>query len=102
MRSLIFLLCLAATCLLPAEVAEFCGNQVDDDGDVLIECEDDDCTFPLLSNSALGNTNSHNVALGDIHCDGDLDMVVGICNNQPNRVYTSDGNGALAIRRLFQ
>ena len=88
------LLGLATTTPLPAQVVEICDNGIDDDGDGLIDCVDDDCFFPLISDSgqALGNSYSFGVALGDLDGDGDLDAWVAN-SNQPNRVWINDGLG---------
>ncbi|HIA27791.1 MAG TPA: hypothetical protein EYN79_06680, partial [Planctomycetes bacterium] len=46
---LALLLGLSTTTALPAQVAEICDNGIDDDADGLIDCEDEDCFFPLFS-----------------------------------------------------
>ncbi|NCF99101.1 MAG: hypothetical protein GWP39_06265, partial [Planctomycetia bacterium] len=76
-----------------AQSAEICTNGIDDDGDTLIDCEDDDCTFPLFSDNTYGNSESSNVGLGDLDGDGDLDAWVANVNNQANRVWINDGLG---------
>ena len=73
MRFLVLLLCLAFASSLPAQVAEICGNGIDDDGDGLIDCEDSDCIFPLFFNNTYGNSQSYDVDLGDLDGDGDLE-----------------------------
>ena len=45
------------------------------------------------SGQALGNSASQSVALGDLDGDGDLDAMVANPGNQPNAVWTNDGNG---------
>jgi hypothetical protein len=84
---LIFLLCLGFASILPAQVAEICDNRIDDDGDGLIDCEDDDCPFPLFSNYAYGTSNSWGVALGDLDGDGDLDAWVANRSIQANHIF---------------
>ena len=78
MRILLFVLLLLVPANTFAQVAEICDNGIDDDADGLIDCEDDDCSFPLFSDSAqaLGNSYSFGVALGDLDGDGDLDAWV--------------------------
>ena len=53
-------------CFLHAQSTEVCDNGIDDDGDVLIDCEDPDCSFPTFSTSTYGNSMSLGVALGDL------------------------------------
>jgi hypothetical protein len=95
MRWLILLLAplmgLATATALPAQVAEICDNDIDDDGDGLVDCDDDDCSFPLFSNYALGDSNSRIVSLGDLDGDGDLDAWVANSVNQANRVWINQG-----------
>jgi hypothetical protein len=88
----VLLLGLATTTSLPAQVAEICDNGIDDDADRLIDCADDDCFFPLYSDSGqgLGNSDSLGVALGDFDGDGDLDAWVANLN-QANRVWINQG-----------
>ena len=43
------------------------------------------------SGQALGNSNSTDVALGDLDGDGDLDAWVAISDSQPNRVWINQG-----------
>ena len=93
---LALLLGLAATTALPAQVAEICDNGIDDDGDGLIDCDDDDCSFPLFSNYAYGDSSSSDVARGDLDGDGDLDAWVANTSLQPNRVWINDGLGNFA------
>ena len=77
-------------CSLHAQVAEICANGIDDDGDTLIDCEDPDCNFPLFSDGSYGDSSSHDVALGDLDGDGDLDAWVAN-RNQGNRVWINQG-----------
>ena len=90
------LLGLATTTPLPAQVAEICDNGIDDDADGLVDCEDEDCSFPLFSDNTYGNSYSRGVALGDLDGDGDLDAWVAIVSNQANRVWINDGLGNFA------
>jgi hypothetical protein len=84
------LLGLATTTALPGQVAEICGNGIDDDGDGLIDCEDPDCSFPLFSAGSYGDSNSQDVALGDLDGDGDLDAWVANYG-QTKRVWINQG-----------
>ncbi len=84
------LLSLATTTPLPGQVAEICDNGIDDDADGLVDCEDEDCSFPLFSDNTYGNSNSNDVALGDLDGDGDLDAWVANYN-QANRVWINQG-----------
>ncbi|HHZ65068.1 MAG TPA: hypothetical protein EYN51_06170, partial [Flavobacteriales bacterium] len=59
--------------------------------DGLVDCDDDDCSFPLFSNYALGDSNSRIVSLGDLDGDGDLDAWVANSVNQANRVWINQG-----------
>ena len=45
------------------------------------------------SGSALGDSRSYSVALGDLDGDGDIDAMVANEGNQPNTVWTNDGTG---------
>jgi hypothetical protein len=87
---LTLLLGLTPTTPLPAQAGEICGNQVDDDGDGLIDCEDDECSFSQFTDIAVGNSDSRGFALGDVDGDGDLDAWVANFN-QPNLVWINDG-----------
>ncbi|HIO22153.1 MAG TPA: hypothetical protein EYN18_07150, partial [Nitrospirales bacterium] len=80
MRFLVFLLCLGFASTLPAQVAEICGNGIDDDADGLVDCDDPDCTFPLFSDNTYGNSTSFGVALGDLDGDGDGDHDAWVVN----------------------
>ena len=53
---------------LHAQATEICDNQVDDDGDTFIDCEDPDCQAGIFRDSgqAIGNTGSYDVSLA---CD---------------------------------
>ena len=68
----------------PPEAGEICGNALDDDGDVLIDCDDPDCAFsadctspgtdPGSSSDALTDTPGPDSACGEDRqpcCEGD-------------------------------
>ena len=78
--------------VLDAQATEICDNQVDDDGDTLIDCEDPDCQAGIFRDSgqALGNTSSYDVSLGDVDGDGDLDAWAPSFE-QADRVWVNQG-----------
>ncbi|MFC2071784.1 FG-GAP-like repeat-containing protein [Chloroflexota bacterium] len=45
------------------------------------------------SGQSLGSSDSYDVSLGDVDCDGDLDAFVTNYSGQPNRVWLNDGSG---------
>ena len=93
---LLALLALVGAPALHGQSAEICDNGIDDDGDALIDCDDEDCSVAFFSNEALGNSRSNDVALGDVDGDGDLDAWVVNSSGQPNRVWINDGLGNFA------
>ena len=77
---------------LIAQSTEICSNGLDDDGDGLIDCQDDDCDVLFIdSGQALGNSESYGLSLGDVDGDGDLDAWVANNTGQPNRVWLNEG-----------
>ena len=77
---------------LGAQSTEICNNGLDDDGDGLIDCEDEDCDILFIDNGqALGNSESYGLSLGDVDGDGDLDAWVANHDGQPNRVWLNEG-----------
>jgi hypothetical protein len=76
---------------LPAQSAELCWNQIDDDADGLVDCEDEDCLTVDFSGAGLGSGSSHAVKLADLDGDGDLDAWVASITDQPNFVWFNAG-----------
>ncbi|HIC23556.1 MAG TPA: VCBS repeat-containing protein, partial [Planctomycetes bacterium] len=74
---------------------EICFNGIDDDADALIDCDDPECQPGYFTKSIeeLGASDSHNVALGDLDADGDIDAFIANKNGQGNTVWINDGYG---------
>ena len=88
------LLGLATTTPLPAQVAEICDNGIDDDADGLVDCEDEDCSFPLFSDYAPTATPRASVSPSVTSTAMAISMHGSqTSSDQPNRVWINDGLG---------
>jgi hypothetical protein len=76
-----------------ASAEEICFNGIDDDADALVDCDDPECQpgYFKKSSEELGDSDSHNVALGDLDGDGDIDAFVANKNGQANTVWINQG-----------
>jgi hypothetical protein len=80
---------------LHGQSAEICDNGIDDDGDALIDCDDEDCLVVTFWNGDFDNDPSNEVVFGVLDGNGDLDaLVANSFGGKPNRVWINDGLGS--------
>ena len=93
MRILLLLLCLVCSSVVLGQVPEICNNGIDDDGDILIDCDDPDCLPGNFSDNgqALGRSWSLGFSLGDVDGDGDVDIVSANSSSDNLTIFINGG-----------
>ena len=80
--------------MIHGQVYEICDNGIDDDGDLLVDCDDNDCILVHRFSSPPGSINEGAaVDLGDVDGDGDLDAWICQINSTQDILWINDGDG---------
>ena len=80
--------------MIHGQVYEICDNGIDDDGDLLVDCDDNDCILVHRFSSPPGSINEGTaVDLGDVDGDGDLDAWICQINSTQDILWINDGDG---------
>ena len=80
--------------VIHGQVYEICDNGIDDDGDLLVDCDDNDCILVYRFSSPPGSINEGTaVDLGDVDGDGDLDAWICQVNSTQDILWINDGDG---------